>query len=286
MPVTMTKWGALPALRLAAADGAEATVTLYGAQLVSWRGADGGERLFCSARSARDGSRAIRGGVPVIFPQFAERGAGMRHGFARVCHWQAAHSGLDDGAPFVQLRLTRAELPAALAQAWPFKFALSLRITLRADSLDLSLQVRNMDARAFPFAAALHAYYQVAQLDRSTLDGLAQAPFSDHTGRTATQREATLHFDDHLDRIYRAAPGPLTLDTGTGALRLEQQGFTDVVVWNPGARDAAALADLADDEVQRFVCVEPAGVDQLELAAGAVWRGGLRIRIAAEDAQA
>jgi D-hexose-6-phosphate mutarotase len=35
-----------------AADGAEATVTLYGAHLVSWKTGDGKERLFVS-RSRR-----------------------------------------------------------------------------------------------------------------------------------------------------------------------------------------------------------------------------------------
>eukprot|EP01041_Mallomonas_annulata_P020387 gene20387-40137_t len=64
--------GALPAVRIASGDGAEAIVTLYGAHLVSWNTADGAERLFCSVKSAMDGSRAIRGGVPIIFPLFAE----------------------------------------------------------------------------------------------------------------------------------------------------------------------------------------------------------------------
>ena len=72
-------FGQLPAVTIRATDGAQATVTLYGGHLVSWRGSDGRERLFCSRESALDGSRAIRGGVPVIFPQFGARGAGMRH---------------------------------------------------------------------------------------------------------------------------------------------------------------------------------------------------------------
>jgi D-hexose-6-phosphate mutarotase len=29
-------------------------------------------------------------------------------------------------------------------------------------------------------------------------------------------------------------------------------------VWNPGAGDAAALADMEDEEYRRFVCIEPA----------------------------
>jgi glucose-6-phosphate 1-epimerase len=90
MSITETTFGQLPAVLLRAPDGAEAIVTLYGAHLVSWKGSDGRQRLFCSAASVLDGSKAIRGGVPVIFPQFAEQGAGMRHGFARVSDSTAA----------------------------------------------------------------------------------------------------------------------------------------------------------------------------------------------------
>ncbi|MBC7859905.1 MAG: D-hexose-6-phosphate mutarotase, partial [Burkholderiaceae bacterium] len=35
--VSMTEFGALPALSIAGADGARAIVTLFGGQLVSWR---------------------------------------------------------------------------------------------------------------------------------------------------------------------------------------------------------------------------------------------------------
>ena len=93
MSATTINFGQLPALQLRAPDGAEATITLYGAHLVSWKavttaGGPAQERLFLSSLSALDGQKAIRGGVPVIFPQFAERGTGMRHGFARVSTWR------------------------------------------------------------------------------------------------------------------------------------------------------------------------------------------------------
>ena len=40
-----------------------------------------------------------------------------------------------------------------------------------------------------------------------------------------------------------------------------------------GAQDAAALPDLADDEYQRFICIEPALIQPDTLAAGAQWTG-------------
>ena len=34
------------------------------------------------------GSQAVRGGIPVLFPQFADRGPLKKHGFARDLPWQ------------------------------------------------------------------------------------------------------------------------------------------------------------------------------------------------------
>ena len=108
MSASTIQVGKLPALLLRAPDGAEATITLYGAHLVSWKSVSGTggapqERMFMSSLSALDGSRALRGGVPVIFPQFAERGSGMRHGFARVSTWRVLDSGEQDGGQLPEL---------------------------------------------------------------------------------------------------------------------------------------------------------------------------------------
>ena len=52
-------------------DGATATVARHGGHVVSWRTADGLERLFVSDRATIAAGAAIRGGIPVCFPQFA-----------------------------------------------------------------------------------------------------------------------------------------------------------------------------------------------------------------------
>ena len=255
-------FGQLPAVRLTAPDGASAVVTLFGGHLVSWHGADGGERIFLSTRSALDGSRAIRGGVPVIFPQFAERGDGMRHGFARVSTWRLARHGLDDGAAWAVFELRDADLPAASAAAWPHRFALTLRVSVHANELDMTLGVRNTGAAPFPFAAALHTYHRVPHLADVRIEGL-------ETG--------TLSIADKFDTVYENVGEGITLGTWARVLTLEQEGFSDAVVWNPGAADTAALPDMEDDEYQRFVCIEPAQLTPVELAPGATWEGRYRV---------
>jgi len=250
----MVTFGQLPAVCITAPDGAEATIALYGAHLASWKTADGRERLFMSERSPRDGSAAIRGGVPVIFPQFSTRGTGQRHGVARLSHWRVADSGDD----WVELALNQDDVPPTLAAGWPHAFALTLRFTLRPDAIEMRFTVINSGSAPFDFAAALHTYYAVEEFTQTVLEGLPD--------------ESPLHFGPKLDNIY-AAPPALTLHAGAGKLQLQQQGFTEWVVWNPGAEGAAALTDMADDEWQRFVCIEPARVDKQELAAGATWTG-------------
>ncbi len=253
-----TTFGQLPSLLLSSPDGAQASITLYGAHLVSWRGADGRERLFCSARSALDATRAIRGGVPVIFPQFAERGNGMRHGFARVSTWRVQESGVDDGWAYAVLALTPADLAANHAQAWPHGFELALRVAIRANELTMRFEVSNTGEAPFPFAAALHTYFLVDDVTGIRILGV--------------EREE-LAISGKFDRVYEDVDARLALVDGGVVLTLRQEGFPDAVVWNPGAEDAAALADMGDEEYRRFVCIEPALLNGPVLQPGESWRG-------------
>ena len=237
-------------------------MTLYGAHLVSWKGADGKERMFCSAKSALDGSKAIRGGVPVIFPQFAEQGTGMRHGFARVSSWRLEDSGLDEGAAWSTFALALGDLPTTIADAWPHQFMLCLRVAVRANELSMVLTVRNLGAAPFPFAAALHTYHLVPDVCEVRIEGVSSDEIS---------------MLEKLDKIYPDVSGRATLSHSEGSLSIEQEGFPDAVVWNPGPVDAAALSDMENDEYQRFVCLEPALLDPFMLEPGESWTGTYRV---------
>lgn len=49
-------------------SGESVTVHLFGATVISWKLANGAEQLFVSSKAILDGSKAIRGGIPVVFP--------------------------------------------------------------------------------------------------------------------------------------------------------------------------------------------------------------------------
>lgn len=50
-------------------SGESVTVYLYGATVTSWK-ANGEEQLFLSEKAHLDGSKPIRGGIPLVFPVF------------------------------------------------------------------------------------------------------------------------------------------------------------------------------------------------------------------------
>ena len=269
--------GGLPTVSLVASDGARAEVALHGAHVLSWRPAAGEERLFLSARSAfRDGT-AIRGGVPVIFPQFADRGPYARHGFARTRAWSFDEGAVRvDAAGRAQVTL-RLDDDADTRARWPYAFAAELTVSVGGDALAVTLTVANPGAAALAFTAALHTYLAVPHVARASVAGLRGVRHLDSTagGAERVDDAPAVTFAGEVDRIYLDAPATVTLrDGGEPTLEVRAAGFPDVVVWNPGAEKGAALADLEPGGASRFVCVEAAVVGTpVALAPGGRWSG-------------
>lgn len=92
-------------------SGARAMVTLHGANVIEWTegGGDGKNLLFVSKNAIFNGKKAIRGGIPLVFPHFGN-GLGVgasrlpSHGFARISEWSFVRGGFDntsfESAPF------------------------------------------------------------------------------------------------------------------------------------------------------------------------------------------
>ncbi len=48
--------------------GESVEILLYGATIISWKDVKGSEKLFLSEAAKLDGSKAVRGGIPLVFP--------------------------------------------------------------------------------------------------------------------------------------------------------------------------------------------------------------------------
>jgi glucose-6-phosphate 1-epimerase len=257
-------------------SGASVSVSDYGAHVLSWTPAAGRDWLFLSQRAQFAEGKAIRGGVPVIFPQFNERGPWQRHGFARVTTWQRVEAGPD--------RLAFQLLSdAQTLKLWPYRFELGFEVELGESSLSMTLSVINRDAQDFEFTAALHTYFALQSLARASLDGLEGLMFWDNDGRPFNQRARAdaniLDFSDAIDRVYFDVAQPLSLKEQDRQLHIGMQGFREVVVWNPGQVAAASMQDLHPDEYRHMLCVEAAVIDQpIRLAPGERWVGSQILR--------
>ena len=75
-----------------------------------------------------DGTKAIRGGIPVVFPNFGPWKLGPQHGFARISQWMVDKQGDD----FVILKLTDSD---ETKKMWDFKFELTYTVRLSENSL-------------------------------------------------------------------------------------------------------------------------------------------------------
>jgi glucose-6-phosphate 1-epimerase len=265
----------LPAVRLTAADGATTTITLHGAHVVSWKSRQGVEQLYLSPNTRFESGQAIRGGVPIVFPQFNTRGVLPRHGFARTCRWAVEEDSALPGedACHVTLALQSHKVIKAL---WPYTFGCALTVSLQNDGLSMTLNVSNLGAERFSFQAALHTYLAIGNIESVHLSGLEGYDFEDTTaaGGNAIKPHTALQPFEAIDRIYFNAPGHMQLQSALGQVDLQQNGFNDVVVWNPGGAAAACPPDLPKDGFRQFLCVEAARIGQpVELAPTQAWSG-------------
>ncbi|MGO1072248.1 D-hexose-6-phosphate mutarotase [Lysobacter sp. CA199] len=261
----------LPAPLCLEFDGGHIQASPFGAHLLSWH-CLGRERLYLSPHTSFGAGKAIRGGVPVIFPQFGERGDGPRHGIARTLTWETLDTA---GAvpPGLGFRLGDRE---ETRRIWPYRFEAELNIEPAAQRLRIALSVRNTDPNPIQFTAALHTYLRVADIAGTLVHGLEDRSYLDSArgGVLCPPSDAPVRFEGEVDRIYADTRQPLRVTDGEQLLRLEAEGFADTVVWNPGAELAASLGDLGAGEHRHFVCVEAASVLQpVRLEPGAAWTG-------------
>ena len=245
------------------ANGGRAEIYRHGAHVVSWLDSSGDERLFLSGLSEFRPGAAIRGGIPVIFPQFSTLGPLPKHGFARTSEWER-----------LSPEIYRLSDTAATRAIWPHPFTAELRVRVGGDTLDVRLSVHNTGQEEFSFTAALHTYVRVNDVAEVRVHGLARSRYRDTAsgGVQRVQRHGQLSVVGEVDRVYLQVDGPVEVHEAGRVTRSTMTGFRDVVIWNPGP--SATLADMDPGGFQRMVCVEAAMIGApVRLVASEGWTG-------------
>ena len=266
----------LPAYRLHGPQGATAIVTQQGAQLLSWIPAGGEECLYLSEKADYTGKTAIRGGVPVCFPQFSSQGNLPKHGLVRCENWRWLDQQADASSVSVTLGLSDSE---ATRQVWAHRFAIKLTVRLSAHQVEIALDVENTGEQKFIFTAALHTYLRVGDISEVRIAGLEGAGYRDAVdgNREAIETRPLITIDDEVDRVYHTAP-KLDVREPARALAIQSAGFLETVIWNPGAELCAALSDMPQHDYRHMLCAEAACADRsVSLGPGETWRGVQRL---------
>lgn len=256
---------------------AQAEVYLYGAHVTSWQ--DNKQQLiFLSQKAKLDGTKAIRGGIPICFPQFSDAGPLKNHGFARISVWSVSASKSspqqqDGSSVSVTFTLSPNDVSREM---WNHDFLVDYKVTLAPGVLQAEWKVHNRNSELpFSFTGALHTYFAVNDASRAGVTGLTGLTYADKVRdkKTFTESDTVVRVPGFIDRVYASAPDSMDiLDGDTPYIRVEKKNMSDAVVWNPGADNARKMSDFGDDEYHNMLCVEAGTiVNPVTVNAGQEW---------------
>lgn len=280
--VELIPWHGIPAWVIQG-EHARAVISPQGGQVLSWQPHGQAEVLWLSP-TTRSAPAAIRGGVPVCWPYFGKQGQpadAVQHGHARLATWQWVDAvEADNGDVVVDLAL-----PAD--PRTPLRLRQRLRI---GAALGQTLITENTGTVPVELTQALHSYFAVGDAMQLRLLGVDGLHYLDKLDGIAYQQDGDWRLDEprdpgRCDRIYAATGNRYVLADPVLGRRIElhTEGSHTLVVWNPGAAGAAAMADMPDTAWRDFVCVEVAnaGDEVITLAPGARHRLGQVLRVSA-----
>ncbi|KAI3782243.1 hypothetical protein L2E82_12283 [Cichorium intybus] len=260
--------------------GSTVELYLYGAHVTSWKNEHGEELLFVSSKAIFQPPTAIRGGIPIIFPQFSNLGPLRSHGFARNRVWTIDNNpspfpSKTINGVFVDLLLKPTEDDLKI---WPHSFEYRLRVTLGLNGdLIMTSRIRNVDTKPFNFTFAYHNYFSVSNISEVKVVGMKGLDYLDNTkNRTRfTENRDVITINSEIDRIYLSTPKKVAVldHKKKQTITVQKDGLLDAVVWNPWEERAKTIVDLGADDYKLMVCVEAAAIGKpIILKPGKEWK--------------
>ncbi|CAM8937200.1 hypothetical protein QQ045_015018 [Rhodiola kirilowii] len=264
-------------------QGSSAEIYLHGGHVTSWKNEHGEELLFLSSKAIFKPPKAIRGGIPLCFPQFGGHGNLEFHGFARNRLWSVDN----DPPPFPTNSSYKSYVDLILKPSdedfkiWPHRFEFRLRVALGpAGDLMMTSRVRNIntDGKPFSFTFAYHTYFSVSDISEIRIEGLETSDYLDNlqNKERCTEQGDAITFESEVDKIYLSTPTKIAIldHEKKRTFVMRKDGLPDAVVWNPWDKKAKTMADFGDDEYKHMVCVEAAAIEKpIVLKPGEEWRG-------------
>lgn len=221
----------------------QAIISLQGAQLLSWKPKQAKQDLlWLSDNEPFKLGNAIRGGVPICYPWFGNRGT-PAHGTARISLWTLSNWTVEKEEVSLTFTLYSSQ---HIAMA-------TLNVLLNENCQLTFTHLATEEAQV-----ALHTYFNVGNIEQTTIFGLPK-----HCFDSLTQQEINV-------------PSPLTITQGTDSIysaenkinhledreynrfiEIEHHNASDIVLWNPWHKATSAMSATA---YQTMLCLETARI--------------------------
>jgi glucose-6-phosphate 1-epimerase len=242
--------------------GGKGEIYLHGAHVTSWIPKATAEVLFLSPNSIWKDGHAIRGGVPVSFPWFADKAgdaAAPAHGFVRTKAWQL--ESIEKASDEVVVSLSTAS-DDGTRKWWLADFGIVCRATF-GSALRIELMVSNSGASHFTFEEALHAYFLVGSVEAVSVHGLDATDFIDKNDKHIVKRQnGDVHLKSATDSVYLNTQQELVLIDSALKRRIgvQKENSLATVIWNPWAEKSRSMGDLGPGQWKEFICIETSNV--------------------------
>ena len=253
---------------------AKARISAYAGQVLSFQPVGEPEDLmFVSENAYYKTGKATKGGIPICWPWFGPDPEGLgraSHGFVRNRMWQVLSTeAMATGETRVKLGVSSS---AETQEIWPHSFELAIEIVV-GTQLSVSLITHNTGSEAFSITQAFHTYFAIGDVNQVQVLGLEDASYLDKVdGGTQKTQAGAVTISAETDRIYTGVKPELVIDDAAlgRRIRITTTGSHTAIVWNPWAEISAKMADLAEQDYQRFICVETANAadETIQVAPG------------------
>jgi len=253
--------GGLPKVHITS-PVATGDIYLHGAHVTSFRPRGGDDVLFLSSASKWEDGKAIRGGVPISFPWFADKADDPKapaHGFVRTKSWSLDSIGHSEDVVTVTMSTLSS---GSTKRWWPGDFRAIYRSSFGAE-LKLELEVHNTGSTTMRFEEALHAYFRVGDVRTARVKGLDAVHYLDKTDHYRNKiQQGEVEISSETDRVYLDSESPLELSDLAlrRSIKVTKQGSRTTVLWNPWSQKGNAMADLGANEWTQMLCIETSNV--------------------------
>lgn len=257
------------------------TILKYGATVISWK-LKGEEQLWLSSAAKLDGSKPVRGGIPLVFPVFGKNNTDEllsklpQHGFARNSTWEFLGQ-TKSSPPTVQFGLNQKIANPELTKLWPLEFNLILTIELGEDFLKTGIEVENTSEQTMKFNWLFHTYLKIDDIEDTMVSNLVGMKVYDQLLKESfIDKHPVVTFHQEMDSIYQNVDNDRLIQVvgkGVPLHSVKRDNLPDAVVWNPWIEKSAGMGDFEPkDGYKNMVCVEPGHVsDFVALPSGQKW---------------